>query len=175
MSRTGVFLAGVVVGLVLGVGGVLLVLLLGSAGSPLPVSPLDGGSRVQIIAEESHVNSVLAVELAKDPRFGDPVMDLRSPNLALVTVGTKVAGVVLRPTVTIGFGVEDNRIDVAVLELVIAGLRIPRGLVGEQLANLEEEIEEQANLLVAGTLGGTGLQVVSVSATETSLVIGLGE
>jgi hypothetical protein len=59
--------------------------------------------------------------------------------------------------------------------LDVGGLSVPRGLVEEQLAGLEKEIQDQINALVAGTLVHTNFRVVRVSATETSLVVELGE
>jgi hypothetical protein len=173
--KTKIFLTGLGVGLILGVGAVLLISFLSGRGRPLPVSPASEDPRIQINVEESYVNRLLAAELASDPRFSDPLVDLRSPNLALVTVNTEVAGIVLRPTVTIQFSVEGSEIQAALLEVDVGGLNVPRGLIEAHLAGLEKEIQDQVKALVAGTLADTKFRVVRVSATETSLVVELGE
>ena len=118
---------------------------------------------------------MLYAELASDPRFSDITLDLRSPNLAIATVYTEFFGIEFPSTATIGFGAEGGEIQVDLLELDVGGFNIPIGLIEKPLAQLENDMQDQINGLIAGTLTNTNIQVIHVSANESSLVIEMGE
>jgi len=174
-SKTKTFLAGFGIGLVLGVGLVLLFTLLSRRDRTLPELPPDSDSGIQIIIKESYINQMLAAEYESDPLFSNILLDLRPPNLALVTVYTEVFGIVFPSTVTIQFRVEAGEIQVDLLELDVGGFNIPTGLIENPLSELEKDMQYQTNALIDGTLANTNLQIINVSANETSLLIEMGE
>jgi hypothetical protein len=73
------------------------------------------------------------------------------------------------------FSVAGGKIKLTILDVNVGGLGVPRSLVEASLVQAEKEAENQANQAISKSLAGTGLKVTGVSATDTSLVVELGE
>ncbi len=129
---------------------------------------------VRIIMNETYVNALVKSQMAGNPTVSDPVVDLRPPNLALVTMTMSTStGFSVRPTATIAFTVKDNHIVVNITKVSMAGLLVPRVLIQNQLISLQNQLEVQLNAATQ-PLDSSILELDHVSTTDNSLIVDLG-
>jgi hypothetical protein len=128
---------------------------------------------IKVIIQESYIQERLEIELEDDPVFSNPVIDLQEPNLALISVSTRVNSfLVLRPTATVQFTIEDEEVVVEVLRLNVSGFNVPRSFVEDQIDELRQEIQDELNYLT-GALTDADLVLTEISATDDALIVGL--
>ena len=114
-------------------------------------------------------------EMQNDPLYAEMVLDLKPPNLALVTLHPEFFGIQFPVTASIEAIVEGGEVLVGILELDIAGFNIPAKVIQQPLVAVEDEMQEQINGLISGTLANTNLKVIQVSADEDNLYVEIGE
>jgi hypothetical protein len=128
---------------------------------------------IKVIIQESYIQERMEEEVEDDPTFSHPVIDLRAPNLALITVNTRVnTFITVRPTATVEFDVNDEEVTVDVVRLDINGLNVPRAFVERQINELREQIQDELNDLT-GALTDANLRLSGISATDDTLIISL--
>jgi hypothetical protein len=138
-----------------------------------PVLAPEPEPAIKVVIQESYIQERLEDELEDDPAFSNPVIDLRAPNLAFVSVTTRVnTFLTLRPTATVQFEVVDQKIVAEIIGLDVNGLNIPRSFVESQLEELREEIQAELNKLTEA-LTDAGLELTNISATEDALILDL--
>jgi hypothetical protein len=176
------FLIGLILGVIAGAVAVLIFTAMGSTGNPFTTPALmPGQAVVHISVDEAYLNQQLTAVMATQPGFTDanPKLDLREPNVAALTasIEANVGGntVQARPTVMLQFGAENNRVRVKVTGVNLGAMNIPRALIQSQLDTLERTVEDQANRAITNGLSGTGLKVIAVSASATSMLVDLGQ
>ena len=174
-GRTAAFLAGLGIGLFLGVGLALIYYLFNSGVNTIQELPSNQDYEIQLIIKESFINQMISEEMHYDPLYAEMYLDLKSPNLALVTLYPEFFGIQFPVTASIGVIVEGGEILVDILELDIAGFNIPAQVIQQPLAAVEDEMQVQLNGLISGTLANSDLKIIQVSADENNLYIGIGE
>jgi hypothetical protein len=92
-----------------------------------------------------------------------------------VTLYSEIFGIKIPVTASIEVIVEAGEILVDILELEIAGFNIPAKVIQQPLFDVEDEMQEQINGLISGTLAETDLKVIQVSADENNLYVEIGE
>jgi hypothetical protein len=128
---------------------------------------------IKVIIQESYIQERLEIELEDDPVFSNPVIDLQEPNLALISVSTRVNSfLVLRPTATVQFNIENEEVVVEVLRLNVSGFNVPRSFVEDQIDELRQEIQDELNYLT-GALTDADLVLTEISATDDALIVEL--
>jgi len=173
--RTAVFFAGFGIGLILGVGSALFFFLLNNYSNTMPELLSSQDHEIQIIIKESFINQMVSEEMNNDPLYSEMYLDLKPPNLALVTLYPRFFGIKFPVTASIEVIVEGGEILVNISELEIVGFNIPTQVVQQPLAAVENEMQDQINGLISGTLANTTLNVVQVSADENNLYVEIGE
>jgi hypothetical protein len=166
-------LVGVGFGLLLGVGGLLLI---SSANAPQivqPAPPTSGAPLIVIHADETYFNQEVYNAMEGDPLYENLFVDLQPPNLALASISMDVLGLPVNPTMTFQYSMVGEEVDVAILGLDVMGLNMPLDLIQEPVDALEAEIQRQVNEIADAMLEDTGLILLSVGATDDSLVIEL--
>lgn len=176
------FLIGLILGVIAGAVAVILFSTMGSVANPFPTSVLAPGQAVvHISIDEAYLNQQLAAVLASQPDFRDasPQLDMQEPNVAALTADIQMGvgdnQIKARPTVTLQFRVEGNRIRTRVTNVNVGTMNVPRSLIQTQIDQLERTIEEQVNRAVTDALARTGLKVVNVAANANSLLVELGQ
>jgi hypothetical protein len=108
-----------------------------------------------------------------------PTLAMQAPNSVIVNIDMQatVSGVTLkaRPAVMMQLTVEAGRIRTRVTNVNVGILNVPLAPFQAQIDQIERVMEDQANRAVANGLAGTGLKIVSVSTTNNSLNVDLGE
>ncbi len=185
MQKLNIFTPGRLLGIVLGTIVVLLMSRIGGAAYAfqLPPTPTQTSSptmtptpksAVSIIMNETYVNALVRSQMADNPNVTNPVVDLRPPNLALVTLTMRLpGGLSVRPTATIAFVVQNNRIIVNIQRVDVGNINVPRVLIENQLLALQTQLENQLNQ-VTHPLDSSILELNRISATETELTVDLG-
>lgn len=174
-KRTAAFLAGLGIGLFLGVGIALLYYLFNNIGNAAPEPLANQDHEIQLIIKESFVNQMISDEMQNDPLYSEMYLDLKPPNLALVTLYPSFLGIQLPVTASIGVILERGEILVDILDLNIAGFNIPAQVIQQPLAAVEDKMQEQINGLISGTLANKNLRIIQVSADENNLYVEIGE
>jgi hypothetical protein len=128
---------------------------------------------IRVIIQESYIQEQLEVALEDDPAYSNPEIDLRAPNLAFVSVTTRInTFLTLRPTATVQFEIVDQEIVADIIGLDVNGFNVPRSFVEAQLEELREEIQAELNKLTEA-LTDAGLELTNISATEEALILDL--
>jgi hypothetical protein len=141
--------------------------------TPAPTPTPEPEPAIKVIIQETYIQERMEEELDDDPVFSDPVIDLRAPNLALISVTTRVnTFITLRPTATVQFVIEDQEILVEIMRLDVSGFNVPRSFVERQINELREEIQIELNKLTEA-LTDADLTLTDISATEDTLVLHL--
>ncbi len=185
MQKMRIFTPGRILGIVIGVIVLLFVSRMGATASANQVVPTATAvptaaaasapaHAVQIVMNETYVDALVKQQLKDNPDVYDPVVDLRPPNLALVTLSMRMqGGFTVRPTATIGFVVKNNRIVVDIVRVDVGRFSVPRVLIENQLQNLQTQLENQLNQ-VTHPLDTSILQLDNITANETDLTVDLG-
>lgn len=170
------FIVGLLIGLVLGVAGLLFVSASNHYNRAIP-PPAPSGDQpvVQVVVDESYLGQHVVSALAESPEYSDPVLDVREPNLALLSITTDLNGTRVRPTVTMRMGVHDGLVLIDVVKVDVGGLNVPLRLVEPQVARLEQSLEGRINTMIAERLIGNDLWLAQVTTSETTLVADLGQ
>ncbi|HEY8475980.1 MAG TPA: LmeA family phospholipid-binding protein [Chloroflexota bacterium] len=138
-----------------------------------------GQSAVQVTVSETWLNQQVAAATASERRYRNPRVDLRPPDLALVTAEAEVeaAGqrLVIEPTVTLRLQVAQQGLAVHVVSVEVGSLPVPQTLVEQQLAGLEQQVETQLNRTLGERLVGLGLRPLGLETTDNALTLSLGE
>jgi hypothetical protein len=141
--------------------------------TPVPTPTPEPEPAIKVIIQETYIQEQMEKELEDDPVFTDPEIDLRAPNLALISVTTRVNRfITLRPTASVQFLIEDQEIVVEIVRLDVSGFNVPRSFVERQINELREEIQIELNKLTEA-LTDADLMLTDISATEDSLVLHL--
>jgi hypothetical protein len=173
--RTAAFLAGLGIGLFLGVGLALFYYLFNNGGTTIPELPSNQDHEIQLIIKESFIKQMISEEMQNDPLYSEMYLDLKPPNLALATLYPEFFGIKLPVTASIEVIVDNGEILVDILDIDIAGFNIPAQVIQQPLAAVENEMQEQIDGLISGTLANTNLKVIQVSADENNLYVEIGE
>ena len=174
-GRTTAFLIGLVIGLILGAGSALLFFLQNNNGNTPPEPLSSQNHEIQLIIKEPFLNQIISEEMQNDPLYAEMVLNLKPPNLALVTLYPEFFGIQFPVTASIEAIVEGGEILVDILEIDIAGFNIPAEVIQQPLVAVEDEMQEQINGLISGTLANTNLRIIQVSADENNLYVEIGE
>ncbi len=183
MQKMKIFTPGRILGIMLGVVVLLFVSRMGGSVSAYQAVPTPTAATapataqthaVSLTLNETYVNALVKQQLLDNPNVYDPVVDLRAPNQALVTMSMRVAGgLTVRPTATIAFVVSNNRIVVDIVRVDVGSLNVPRVLIQNQLLALQTELENQLNQLTH-PLNSSILQLENISANDTELTVEMG-
>jgi len=149
--------------------------LFNNGGSSLEELPSNQDHEIQIIIKESFINQMVSEEMNNDPLYSEMYLDLKPPNLALVTLYPEFFGIQIPVTASIEVVVEGGEVLVDISELEIVGFNIPAQVVQQPLTAVENEMQDQINGLISGTLANTTLNVIQVSADENNLYVEIGE
>jgi uncharacterized protein YpmS len=178
----GKFIAGLFFGVIIGAVAVFVFSTLGSAANPLAnTSGAGGGGVVHVTVDQSYINEKLAAVLADQPQFNDAKAQVKfqAPNSVQVTADVQVTAlgntIKARPTATLQFSVVGGRIHTQLTSVNLGVLNLPVALFQGPVDQLNTIMEDQVNTAVTDALAGTGLKVVNVGSTSTSLVVDLGE
>ena len=176
------FLIGLVVGVIVGAAALFVFSTLGSTAVPLSsTSGASGKGVVHVTVDQAYINKKLAEVLADQPQFNDAKAQVKfqAPSTAQVAADVQidVAGSTIkaRPTVTLQFSVAGGRIRTKLTGADLGILKLPIALFQGPIDQLNQMMEDQVNAAVTDGLAGTGLKVVNVSATNSGLVVDLGE
>ncbi len=175
------FILGLVVGILMaacGVGGYLF-MSTSSSVAAIPTTPT-GQADVAIAVSESYINQQMQASLKKQGlAISNPTLDLHAPNLATASgdFTFQVLGIpiTVRPTINMHFVVNNGKVTFEIDQVDVSGFTIPQDLVNAQAANFKQVAEAELNAQVQDALKGSGLNVLSVEATETALVVKLGQ
>ncbi len=185
MQKMRIFTPGRILGIVLGVIVLLFVTRMGNSVNAYQVQPSPTVAQtqaptptpppaVQVVMNETYINALVKQQLVDNPNVSDPVVDLRPPNLALVTVTMRLqGGFSVRPTATIAFTVQKNKIVVNVQRVNVSGIGVPRVLIENQLLALQTQLENQLNQLTQ-PLDTSILELDQVTTSDTELTVDLG-
>jgi hypothetical protein len=140
------------------------------------MSPPLNNPEVQIYVDQAYVSKIINTEIKKDPDFSNAVVDLRPPNLALITLDVKInAFMTVRPTVTLAFEATNNKVKIQVTKIEMGGFSVPLSLIQGPINSLTQMTQQRINALTEGMQEQTGLELTHVSATDMDLVLNLGE
>jgi hypothetical protein len=157
--------------------------LLSPVSVPLPYAGTRSGpggqnadADVSLTVSERRLAREMATSLQNNPNLRDPRFELAPPDRARVTVSayTQIFGQTLqiRPTVAMRFVLVDGRVEVRPDGMEVIGLTLPDWLADLPMREFTEPIERQVNDTVRQVTDGSGLQLISVSTTDDSLVLG---
>lgn len=140
------------------------------------MSPPVNNPEVQIYVDQAYVSKIVNTEIKKDPNFSNAVVDLRPPNLAVITLNVKInAFMSVRPTVTLDFKAANNKVEIQVTKIEMGRFSIPLSLIQGPINNLTQMTQQRINALTDAMQQQTGLELTHVSATDMDLVLNLGE
>jgi hypothetical protein len=176
------FLFGAVFGIIIGAAAAVYLSMQGGMGHAYVQAPAPepGRAVIHLSIDQAYLNQQLINTLAGQPEFKglQPTLATQAPNIVIVTAEVEVTvgnnKIKVRPTVTMQVYVEAGRIRTRVAGVNIGDLSVPATLVQTQIDQIERVTEEQANGLAAAGLAGTGLKIISVSASNTGLLVDLG-
>jgi hypothetical protein len=141
-----------------------------------PAQPVQDSPVIQIMVQESYINTLVKEALKDNPILSNPVVDLHSGNAASVTVNLQLAGTLsLKPTAMLHFGVVNHRVVIDITEITVQGFAIPTSIIRPQLQTVTDDMEAQINQVVGAMEKETGLELTSLNTSETQLIIGLSE
>ncbi len=119
--------------------------------------------------------SVIESALKQLPEFGVQQLGTVPPNRMRVSVRVALSvlgrDLVLYPDALIELTVVDGRIQLAVVGVNLFGVNIPPALIQQQLGELVQGPEREANGAVQEVTTKTGLKLRALSLTENSLVL----
>lgn len=139
-------------------------------------NPAIDNPEVQIYVDQAYVSKIVNNEIKKEPDFSNAVVDLRPPNLALITLDVRVGSfITVRPTVTLAFEASNNQVQIQITRIEMGGFSVPLSLIQGPLNNLTQMTQQRINALTDAMQQQTGLELTRVSATDTDLVLNLGE
>lgn len=139
-------------------------------------NPATTNPEVQILVDQAYVSKIVNNEISKDPNFSNAVVDLRPPNLALITMDVSISSLLtVRPTVTLAFAASNNQVQIQITRVEMGGYSIPLSLLQGPLDNITQMIQNQINAPTDAMQQQTGLELTHVSATDTDLILDLGE
>ncbi len=147
---------------------------------PTPSTPAPGQSVIHISVDQSYLNEEFAAALSSQPQFrnAQPQLTMRAPDAVIVSasIQASVGGVTLkaRPAVTMQLYVEGGRIRTRIAGVNVGAVNVPLQPFQAQIDQVERMMEDQANRLASSALAGSGLKVVGVSTTASSLIVDLG-
>lgn len=143
--------------------------------APTLIPPQDN-PEVQIYVDQAYVSKIVNTEIKKDPNFSNAMVDLRPPNLALITLDVKInAFMTVRPTVTLAFEATNNQVEIQVTKIEMGRFSIPLSLIQGPINNLTQMTQQRINALTDAMQQQTGLELTRVRATDMDLVLNLGE
>jgi hypothetical protein len=141
-----------------------------------PVQPVQNSPVIQIMVQESYVNTLVKEALKDNPMLSNPVVDLHSGDTASVTVNLQLAGALsLKPTAMLHFSVVNHRVVIDITEITVQGFAIPTSIIRPQLQTVTDDMEAQINQVIGAMENETGLVLTSLNTSETQLIIGLSE
>jgi len=139
-------------------------------------NPVVTNPEVQIFIDQAYVSKIVNTEIQNEPNFSNAVVDLRPPNLALITLDVRLNSLItLRPTVTLAFEASDNKVQIQITEINLGGYSIPLSLIQGPLNDLTQMTQDRINALTVTMQQQSGLELRRVSATDMDLVLDLGE
>lgn len=171
------------IGLFLGFifGGLTVLLLLHSQGAAditRSLGPQPDEAIITVLIDDSYVSREIGAGLAQQGGFTDPQVSLRAPDIALVTVGTRInlllISLNLRPTATVQFDALDGKLRASIVNVSVEGLNVPRAWIEPQIADTERLMAAEIDAATAAIVG-TDFRVLDVRVLDSKLVIALGE
>ncbi len=122
--------------------------------------------------------SIIESALKQLPEFGVQRLGIVPPNRMSVSVRVALSvlgrDLVLYPDALVELTVVDGHIQLAVVGVNLFGVNIPPALIQQQLGELVQGPEREANGAVQEVTNKTGLKLNALSLTENSLVLTFG-
>jgi len=175
------FIFGAFLGIISGAAAVFYLGMQGGISNAYVPPPVPGQAVMHLSIDQAYLNQqLIAAALAGKTEFRgmQPTLATQAPNAVIVTADVEITvgsdTIKVHPAVTMQLYVEAGRIRTRVAGVNIGAANVPAMLVQTQIDWIERTIEEQANRFASTALGGTGLKIIDVSASNAGLVVDLG-
>lgn len=139
---------------------------------PAPVS-----ADVSITVSAALLNTQLQQVVRQSGLAKQASVSLAAPNVvrAAMVVDTNVLGqrLSVNATVTLRVSVQSGRIVLAVEKIDVGGVTIPQSMLASLVEQLRKQAEDEINRAAQRSLQGTGLRIVGVRMTASTLTVDL--
>jgi|GEM_PF-3804729 len=172
---------GLVLGVIVGVAAVLVFSAMGGSSRPAAALAAPGQAVIHISADQSYINQKITSAMSGQDQFRNvrPVLTLQTPNSVIVAADLQadIKGTIFKAStvITMQLYADAGRIRTRILSVDLGTLKIPLDPFQAQIDQIERIMGDETNRAVAVALKDTGLKIVNVSTTNTSLVVDMGE
>ncbi len=172
-------LLGIIAGLLIAIAGYVgYTFIFSSANLPLFPATTSGDPDLTITIGESYLNDQLRAGLAAQGlNLSDLAVKLHAPNRAdaTMTLNLRVLGqpITVHPDATLHFGVSNGTITLTLDQVNVSGFSVPQNIVNQQLGDFQRVAQNELNAEAKRILANTGLHIIGVEATESTLIIKL--